>query len=365
MTTPAEAMRLALEALELSKDQLAGDRLELIACHAWPAGSGVIPEHDRAGTQALREYDECLTAADAAIAALRAALAAAPQPPAAQPATVKESLTPGAQQGEEVAPTRADLIAALRFYATGEHFILSEPSAWDTVSGEPQNWQCDESGTATVEDGYIAKATLEGRLTAEQIETLEDGETLDDAAQPAAAPQPVAQGDVPPVLVRDLAEIIGVGVPSVCAALLEIGRPPRSTNMAIGGEEAVAVAKRLAAAPAVAVGEPVAWSPDLTYPGYSQTRVWANGAPHQKDIDYWRKEGFGITLAYTAPPVRQALTDERIDRFEEACIRRFIARNPRTEFEHREHDAAEIKYEAARSEIERVNDIGGKGGANG
>lgn len=75
MTTPTEAMRQALDALELAKEQLAGDRLELIACHAWPAGSGAIPEHDRAGTQALREYDECLSAADAAITALRDALA--------------------------------------------------------------------------------------------------------------------------------------------------------------------------------------------------------------------------------------------------------------------------------------------------
>ena len=84
--TPTTAMRQALEALTMAREQLAGDRIELIACHAWPAGSGVIPEHDRSGTQALREYDECLTAADASIAALRAALAdaSAQQPPAAQ-----------------------------------------------------------------------------------------------------------------------------------------------------------------------------------------------------------------------------------------------------------------------------------------
>ena len=56
-----QAMRLALTLLE-------EDRLALITCHAWPAGSGVIPENDRAGTKALRDYDE-------AIAALRAALA--------------------------------------------------------------------------------------------------------------------------------------------------------------------------------------------------------------------------------------------------------------------------------------------------
>ena len=168
---------------------------------------------------------------------------------------------------------------------------------------------------------------------------------------PVKAPQPVAQGDVPPVLVRDLAEIIGVGVPSVCAALLEIGRPPRSTNMAIGGEEAVAVAKRLAAAPAEVVGEPVAWSPDLTYPGYSQTRVWANGAPHQKDIDYWRKEGYGITLAYTAPPARQALTDEQIDKIIFDC----------NDFLYMQ-DMHPRRERAIARAIERAHGIGGKGG---
>lgn len=54
------------------------------------------------------------------------------------------------------------LRVALRFYARGEHFIVSDCTAWDTVSGEPQNWQCDESGTATVEDGTIAAMVLRG-----------------------------------------------------------------------------------------------------------------------------------------------------------------------------------------------------------
>lgn len=54
------------------------------------------------------------------------------------------------------------LRVALRFYARGEHFIVSDCTAWDTVSGEPQNWQCDESGTATIEDGSIAAAVLRG-----------------------------------------------------------------------------------------------------------------------------------------------------------------------------------------------------------
>ena len=49
---------------------------------------------------------------------------------------------------------------ALRFYAQREHFALSDANAWDTVSGEPQNYWCDDAGTATVEDGATARAAL-------------------------------------------------------------------------------------------------------------------------------------------------------------------------------------------------------------
>lgn len=55
---------------------------------------------------------------------------------------------------------------ALRFYADGSHFMLHDPSAWDTVSGEPPNFYEDESNTATVEDGSVAKMALEGRAMA-------------------------------------------------------------------------------------------------------------------------------------------------------------------------------------------------------
>jgi hypothetical protein len=66
-----------------------------------------------------------------------------------------------------------DLLAALQFYAAREHFILSDDNAWDTVSCEPQNWWCDEAGTATVEDGSLAAMTLRGELTAAQIQALD------------------------------------------------------------------------------------------------------------------------------------------------------------------------------------------------
>ena len=55
-----------------------------------------------------------------------------------------------------------DLRKALQFYADGHHFTKSDGDAWDTVSGEPQNYWCDEAGTATVEDGSIAKLALAG-----------------------------------------------------------------------------------------------------------------------------------------------------------------------------------------------------------
>ena len=48
---------------------------------------------------------------------------------------------------------------ALTFYAEGSHFSFDR-DAWDTVSDEPQNFWCDEAGTATVEDGTIAKLVL-------------------------------------------------------------------------------------------------------------------------------------------------------------------------------------------------------------
>ena len=48
---------------------------------------------------------------------------------------------------------------ALKFYAEGDHFNF-DGDAWDTVSGEPQNFWCDDAGTATVEDGTIAKLAL-------------------------------------------------------------------------------------------------------------------------------------------------------------------------------------------------------------
>jgi hypothetical protein len=59
---------------------------------------------------------------------------------------------------------------ALSYYADGHHLILAEPDAWDTVSGEPMNFLCDEAGTATVEDGTVAKLALAGDPLADDEE---------------------------------------------------------------------------------------------------------------------------------------------------------------------------------------------------
>lgn len=65
----------------------------------------------------------------------------------------------------EIDALKADvdrLKLGLQYYADGEHFIIHEPETWDTVSGEPPNLWEDESNTATIEDGSVAKHYLAG-----------------------------------------------------------------------------------------------------------------------------------------------------------------------------------------------------------
>lgn len=66
---------------------------------------------------------------------------------------------PVAPSGRYIPP---ELVAAVRFYAQRQHFMLADSDAWDTVSGEPANFWEDEANTATVEDGSIARIALEG-----------------------------------------------------------------------------------------------------------------------------------------------------------------------------------------------------------
>jgi hypothetical protein len=69
-------------------------------------------------------------------------------------------------------PVNAMLLEALKFYADKDHFMLGDPDAWDTVSGEPQNFWCDEEGTATVEDGSVARAAI---AAIEQAQLVPEG----------------------------------------------------------------------------------------------------------------------------------------------------------------------------------------------
>jgi hypothetical protein len=119
------ACALAVEARRLQKAPAASE-------HQLPA----LPEPDGVlvvGTQALRGYSACTLAgyAQSAIADL-----------------VKEN---------------AMLREGLQCYADGNHFMRADEDAWDTVSGEPRNFWCDEAGTATIEDGSVAAAALKGQ----------------------------------------------------------------------------------------------------------------------------------------------------------------------------------------------------------
>jgi len=61
----------------------------------------------------------------------------------------------------EQQPEQSRLIKALEYYANGNHLLLADPDAWDTCSGEPLNFLHDDAGTASVEDGSIARVALE------------------------------------------------------------------------------------------------------------------------------------------------------------------------------------------------------------
>ena len=79
----------------------------------------------------------------------------------------KYGLPDFAQKISDLVQQRDELLAALEFYAERHHFILHDANAWETVSGEPQNFQEDEANTATVEDGSVAKAAI-SRVKGEQ-----------------------------------------------------------------------------------------------------------------------------------------------------------------------------------------------------
>jgi hypothetical protein len=55
-----------------------------------------------------------------------------------------------------------ELEQCLQFYARGNHFTQTDPLQWDSVSGEPPNFLCDDQGLATIEDGSLARMAMEG-----------------------------------------------------------------------------------------------------------------------------------------------------------------------------------------------------------
>ena len=104
-------------------------------------------------------------------------------------------------RGDELARLRAvEPVAppgwreALQFYADRSHFVIADADAWDTVSGEPSNFWCD-NGTATVEDGTVAKMALAGTPLSDED---------DDGAAPPAQP---AEQQAQTVCKRTLVEI--------------------------------------------------------------------------------------------------------------------------------------------------------------
>jgi hypothetical protein len=148
-------------------DVLTDDAWSLIDTKLWNAVSALTGAAPQAGVQAapitlqdcLNEFDflEGLVNQHTYIEIARKAfeIAARATQPAAQPADAQT-------------PDVAKMREALEFYAHGGHFMLADESAWDTVSGEPPNLWCDDAGTATIEDGSIAKAALAAAPAATQ-----------------------------------------------------------------------------------------------------------------------------------------------------------------------------------------------------
>ncbi len=126
-------------------------------------------------------------------AIVRQMFAAVPPPVAPEPADVPEGCTPAdAKMLREgnwgLAQENHALREALRFYADKCHFSISDEMAWDTVSGEPQNFWCDEAGTAMVEDGWVAREALRPHDEA-LAQSIAEAEA-EDAAAPAVAQEP-------------------------------------------------------------------------------------------------------------------------------------------------------------------------------
>lgn len=91
------------------------------------------------------------------------------------------------------------------------------------MSGEPQNFWCDEAGTATIEDGTVAAMALLGTPLTDEEETI-----------PKASPPPaVQQGDALKELLaasNDLVETIEMMDEDALLALDDDPHPPSSLS---------------------------------------------------------------------------------------------------------------------------------------
>ena len=111
-----------------------------------------------------------------------------------------------------------------------------------------------------------------------------------------------------PVLVRDVADMLGTTVAAVSAAFVALGHARRSTNMAVTGEEAVQVAAHLRAAQA----EPVAvrgdlvpeWAPELEHSSSAVDQL----VYHHDDAD---PDGSGEFMQRLRAAAHELVTSER------------------------------------------------------
>ena len=120
-----------------------------------------------------------------------------------------------------------------------------------------------------------------------------------------------------PVLVRDLAEILGATVPEVCDALAECGVPRRSTNMAVSGLEAVAVAAMLkqAAEPARQSIEFLMRGEKMAFKIGAQQFTLDYEPSDPGEFDFMRNMLTSAISSITpdVKPAQQPLTDEQCD----------------------------------------------------
>lgn len=78
---------------------------------------------------------------------------------------------------ESIRAENSRLKEGLIYYAEKNHLMISDILAWDTVSGEPENFLCDEAGTATVEDGEVARQVLAGNSFDDDGFVIKNNET--------------------------------------------------------------------------------------------------------------------------------------------------------------------------------------------